>query len=118
MAQTVLAADGSCVLARLRASGSAEIEQLERFARVLSTAGAEARGPTATGARRGTQPFKAAEEDDRVILFFGWKIFGWKGEEAFEAFGNDPPVRDTMKSGGTERLPEFTVPKKIAELPG
>jgi hypothetical protein len=51
-------------------------------------------------------------------LFFGWKILGRKGEEVFGAFRNDPPVRDTMKSGGTERLPEFTIPKKIAELPG
>ena len=51
-------------------------------------------------------------------MFFGWKILGWKGEEAFGTFRNEPPVGDTMKSGGTERLPEFTVLKKIAELPG
>jgi hypothetical protein len=26
-------------------------------------------------------------------LFFGWKILGWKGEEAFGAFRNEPGWR-------------------------
>ncbi len=78
------------------------------------------RQPGHAGARnRSRRPKKTTG----FILFFGWKIlgwkiFGWKGEDAFGAFRNDPPVGDTMRSGGTGRLPEVTIPKKIAELPG
>jgi heme-degrading monooxygenase HmoA len=86
-----------------------KIEQLERFIGVFSTAGAEARG---RHGNRGTQLFKVAEEDDRVMV-----LFEWESEEAFEAFRNDPSVRETMRSSGTVGPPEFTILKKIAEFP-
>jgi heme-degrading monooxygenase HmoA len=53
-----------------------------------------------------------AGEDDRVVV-----LFEWESEEAFEAFRNDPSVRETMKSSGTVGPPEFTVLKKVGEFP-
>jgi heme-degrading monooxygenase HmoA len=89
--------------------GNVRIEQLERFIGVFSTAGAEARG---RHGNRGTQLFRVAGEDDRVVV-----LFEWESEEAFEAFRNDPSVRETMKSSGTVGPPEFTVLKKLGEFP-
>ncbi len=89
--------------------GNVRIEQLERFIGVFATAGAEARG---RHGNRGTQLFKVAAEDDRVMV-----LFEWESEEAFETFRNDPSVKETMKSSGTVGPPEFTTLKKIGEFP-
>ena len=51
-------------------------------------------------------------EDDRVMVHFEWE-----SEEAFEAFRNDPAVKETMRSSGTLGPPEFTVLKKVEEFP-
>ncbi len=40
-----------------------------------------------------------------------------ESEEAFEAFRNDPAVKETMRSSGTLGPPEFTVLKKVGEFP-
>ncbi len=76
---------------------------------VFSTAGAEARG---RHGNRGAQLFRVAGEEGRVVV-----LFEWESEEAFEAFRNDPSVRETMKSSGTVGPPEFTTLKKIGEFP-
>ena len=89
--------------------GNVKIEQLEKFIGVFATAGAEARG---RHGNRGTQLFRVAGEEDRVMV-----LFEWESEEAFEAFRNDPWVRETMKSSGTVGPPEFTVLKKVGEFP-
>ena len=89
--------------------GNVKIEQLERFVGVFSTAGAEARG---RHGNRGTQLFRVAGEEDRVVV-----LFEWESEEAFEAFKNDSSVKETMRSSGTVGPPEFTVLKKVGEFP-
>ena len=66
--------------------------------------GAEARG------RHGNRPrslFQVVGEDDRVMVHFEWE-----SEEAFEAFRNDPAVKETMKSSGTVGSPKFTMLNK------
>ena len=90
--------------------GNVKIEHLERFIGVFATAGADARG---RHGNRGTQLFKVAAEDDRVMVLFEWE----NEEEAFEAFRNDPAVKETMRSSGTVGPPEFTILKKIGEFP-
>ena len=40
-------------------------------------------------------------------------LFEWEGEEAFEAFRNDPSVKETMGSSGTVGPPEFTFLEKV-----
>ncbi len=89
--------------------GNVKIEQLERFIGVFATAGAQARG---RHGNRGTQLFRVAGEDDRVMV-----LFEWKSEEAFEGFRNDPSVRETMRSSGTVGAPEFTILEKMGEFP-
>ncbi len=44
-------------------------------------------------------------------------LFEWESEEAFEAFRNDPSVKETMRSSGTVGPPKFTVLKKVGEFP-
>ncbi len=44
-------------------------------------------------------------------------VDAWESEEAFEAFRNDPSVKETMRSSGTVGPPEFTVLKKVGEFP-
>jgi heme-degrading monooxygenase HmoA len=61
---------------------------------------------------RGRQLFKVAGEEDRVVV-----LFEWESEEAFEAFRNDPVVKETMRSSGTVGPPEFAVLKKMGEFP-
>ncbi len=90
--------------------GDVKIEQLERFIGVFSTAGAEARG---RHGNRGAQLFGVTEEEGRAVV-----LFEWESEEAFEAFRNDPSVKETMRSSGTVGPPEFTVLKKVGEFPG
>ena len=87
--------------------GNVRIEQLEKFIGVFATAGAEARG---RHGNRGTQLFRVAGEEDRVVLF------EWESEEAFEAFRNDPSVKKTMISSGTAGPPEFTILRKVGEF--
>lgn len=89
--------------------GNVKIERLERFVGVFATAGAEARG---RHGNRGTQLFKVAGEDDRVMV-----LFEWESEEAFEGFRNDASVRETMRSSGAVGPPEFTILEKIGEFP-
>ena len=89
--------------------GNVRIEELERFIGVFATAGAEARG---RHGNRGTQLFSVVGEEDRVVV-----LFEWESEEAFEAFRNDPSVKETMRSSGTLGPPEFTVLKKVEEFP-
>jgi heme-degrading monooxygenase HmoA len=89
--------------------GNVRIEQLERFVGVFATAGAEARG---RHGNRGTQLFRVAGEEGRVVV-----LFEWESEEAFEAFRNDPSVKETMRSSGTVGPPEFTFLEKVGEFP-
>jgi heme-degrading monooxygenase HmoA len=51
--------------------------------------------------------FQVVGEDDRVMVHFEWE-----SEEAFEAFRNDPAVKETMKSSGTVGSPKFTMLNK------
>ena len=76
---------------------------------MFATAGAQARGRHGC---RGAQLFKVAGEDGRVVV-----LLEWESEEAFEAFRNDPAVRETMKSSGTVGPPEVTMLKKVGEFP-
>jgi heme-degrading monooxygenase HmoA len=89
--------------------GNVRIEQLERFVGVFSTAGAEARRRHGS---RGAQLFRVAGEEGRVVV-----LFEWESEEAFEAFRNDPSVKETMRSSGTVGPPEFTFLEKVGEFP-
>ena len=89
--------------------GNVEIEDLQRFVGVFSTAGAEARG---RHGNRGTHLYRVDGEENRVVV-----LFEWESEEAFEGFLNDPTVRETMRSSGTVGPPEFTVLQKVGEFP-
>lgn len=89
--------------------GNVEIEDLQRFVGVFSTAGAEARG---RHGNRGTQLYRVEGEGNRVVV-----LFEWESAEAFEGFLNDPTVRETMRSSGTVGPPEFTLLHKVGEFP-
>jgi heme-degrading monooxygenase HmoA len=53
-----------------------------------------------------------AGEEGRVVV-----LFEWGSEEAFEAFRNDPSVKETMGSSGTVGPPEFTFLEKVGGFP-
>jgi heme-degrading monooxygenase HmoA len=44
-------------------------------------------------------------------------LFEWESGEAFEAFRNDPSVKETMRASGTVGPPEFTVLRKVEGFP-
>ena len=89
--------------------GKVSIEDLDKFVGVFSTRGAEVRGQHGN---QGTQLFRVAEEDGKVVV-----LFEWESREAFEGFSNDPQVRETMRSSGTLGPPEFTFLEKVGEFP-
>ncbi len=59
------------------------------------------------------QVFAVRDEENRAIV-----LLEWESREAFEAFLADPTVRESMQSGGTIGLPEFTFLDKVADFPG
>lgn len=85
------------------------VEDLPKFISVFSTRGAKARGQHGN---LHTQLYKFRDEENRLIA-----LFQWESREAFEGFRNDPMVKETMKSSGITRPPEFTFLEKIAEFP-
>lgn len=89
--------------------GEVAIEDLEKFVGVFSTRGAQMRGKHGN---RGTQLFRVAEEEGKVVV-----LFEWESREAFEGFSNDPQVRETMSSSGTVGPPKFTLLEKVGEFP-
>jgi heme-degrading monooxygenase HmoA len=77
------------------------IEDFEPFLRVFSTAGREAR--RAHGSLR-AQVFRVPGEDHAARV-----LIDWRDRACFEAFIDDPQVRETMRAGGARRPPVFTV---------
>lgn len=89
--------------------GEVSINDLPTFISVFATAGAKAR------ARRGclgAEVFSVVEAEQKVIV-----LLTWESREAFEGFVNDPSVKETMKSGGTQGPPTFTLLAKVAAFP-
>ena len=84
------------------------IEDLPKFMGVFSTRGAEMRRKH--GSHR-AQIFKVEEESNQMVV-----LFEWESREAFEGFLEDPTVRETMQSSGTQGRPEFTFLEKVGEL--
>lgn len=85
------------------------VEDLQKFVGVFSTRGAKARGQHGN---LHTQLYKFRDDENRLIA-----LFEWESREAFEGFLNDAMVKETMKSGGMTRPPEFTFLEKIGEFP-
>ncbi|MDQ4122554.1 MAG: antibiotic biosynthesis monooxygenase [Acidobacteriota bacterium] len=86
------------------------IEDFDKFIGAFSTRGFDAR--KAHGSI-GSQVFKIAGEENRVIVLFEWESLA-----AFEGFLSNPKVKETMKSSGTTRPPVFTYLEKAAEFQG
>ncbi len=80
-----------------------QIEDLDRFLEVFSTAGAEKRK------RHGSKSalvFRDPSEDDRVWVIFDWDEQGW------QRFASDPEVPGIMKQAGHKGRPQ------VAEFAG
>ncbi len=85
------------------------VEGFDRFFEVFSTRGVEKRqGHGCVG----SQVFRVTDQEGQVVV-----LLTWPSREAFEAFRNDPTVRETMQSGGTLGPPEFTILEKAGEFP-
>ena len=56
--------------------------------------------------------FQVREEVNRFVV-----LFQGESQGAFEAFLNDPEVKETPKSSGTMELPESTMLDKSGEFP-
>ena len=90
--------------------GKVTLEDLPKFVGVFSTRGREMR--TKHGCL-GSRVYKSLDEENRAVV-----LLDWESHEAFEAFVNDPQVRETMQSSGTVGRPEFTLLEFVGEFPG
>ncbi|SMB96935.1 hypothetical protein [Deinococcus hopiensis] len=86
------------------------IEDLQKFIGVFSTAGAAARRSHGS---RGCRVFTVPGVEGQVRV-----LFTWESQEAFEGFLNDAAVRATMQSSGTVGRPEFLLLNELATFPG
>jgi hypothetical protein len=73
-----------------------QVEDLDRFMDVFSTAGAEKRKQHGS---KGAVVFRDPTEDDRV-----WAIFDWD-EQGWQSFVSDPEVPPIMKNAGHKSRP-------------
>ena len=79
------------------------VEDLDRFANIFSTKGAEKR---AQHGSKGSVVFRDPNEDDRVWVVFDWDADGW------QKFATDPEVPAILKEAGHKGKPQ------VAELGG
>jgi quinol monooxygenase YgiN len=86
-----------------------QVESLERFLGVFATRGAKMR---AKHGSYGATVFRSAEDATRLTLFLEFEE-----RDDFDAFLDDPAVRETMKASGTLATPEFTFLELVAEFP-
>lgn len=84
-----------------------QVEDFDRFWDGFQTRGFPLR--QSHGSRE-SQIFRHADDPHRVTL-----LFQWESREAFEAFFDDPNVKESIKKGGASLL-ELTVLDKIGEL--
>ena len=68
-----------------------KVEDLDRFLKVFSTAGAEKRRQHGS---RGALVFRDPNQDDQVWVVFDWDEKGW------QSFVSDPEVPPIMKEAG------------------
>jgi len=80
-----------------------QIEDLDRFLEVFSTAGAEKRKQHGS---KSALVFRDPSEDDRVWVIFDWDEQGW------QSFVSDPEVPGIMKQAGHKGRPQ------VAEFAG
>ncbi len=73
------------------------VEDLDRFLKVFSTAGAEKRKQHGS---KGAMVFRDPVEADRVWVIFDWDEQGWK------SFVSDPEVPGIMKAAGHKGRPQ------------
>jgi hypothetical protein len=74
-----------------------QIEDLDRFLEVFSTAGAEKRKQHGS---KSALVFRDPSEDDRVWVIFDWDEQGW------QSFVSDPEVPGIMKQAGHKGKPQ------------
>ena len=74
-----------------------QIEDLDRFLEVFSTAGAEKRKQHGS---EGALVFRDPSEEDRVWVAFDWDEQGW------QSFVSDPEVPPIMKEAGPKGRPQ------------
>jgi heme-degrading monooxygenase HmoA len=89
--------------------GEVSIRDLSTFISVFATAGAKAR---ARHGCVGAEVFSVIEAEQKVIV-----LLAWESREAFEGFVGDAAVNETMKSGGMQGPPTFTLLTKVASFP-
>lgn len=77
------------------------IDRFDRFLATFSTAGRDARRRHGS---LGAQVFRVPGDDHAARV-----LIDWRDRAAFEGFGADPAVRETMRAGGALRPPAFTV---------
>ena len=73
------------------------VEDLERFMKVFSTAGAEKRKQHGS---KGAVVFRDPAEADRVWVVFDWDEKGW------QSFVSDPEVPAVLKDAGHKSKPQ------------
>ena len=74
-----------------------QIEDMDRFLEVFSTAGAEKRKEHGS---KSALVFRDPSEDDRVWVIFDWDEQGW------QSFVSDPEVPPIMKEAGHKSRPQ------------
>lgn len=84
-----------------------QVEDFDRFWEGFQTRGFPLRQSHGS---HGSQIFRHADDPHRVTL-----LFQWESREAFEAFFDDPNVKESIKKGGASLL-ERTVLDKAGEL--
>jgi hypothetical protein len=76
-----------------------KVEDIDRFVKIYSTAGAEKRKLHGS---KGSTVFRDPNEEDRVWAIFDWDLEGWG------SFASDPEVPAIMKEAGHLGRPQVT----------
>ena len=76
-----------------------KVEDLDRFVKIYSTAGAEKRKLHGS---KGSTVFRDPNEENRLWAIFDWDADGWK------SFVSDPGVPPIMQQAGHKSRPQVT----------
>lgn len=85
-----------------------QIEEFDRFWEGFQTRGFPLRQSHGS---QSAQVFRHADDPHRVTI-----LFQWESREHFQAFLDDPTVKESMKKGGAMGPPEVTFLNKAGEL--
>jgi heme-degrading monooxygenase HmoA len=87
--------------------GRVRIDDLDRYLAVFTTRGKDMRSRYGS---LGARVLRDLDDDGRVVI-----VLRWESRERFEAFLDDPALRELRASSGGQ-APEFTYVEEVADV--